>query len=40
MHEGILRVAHGSLHLIIHDSLVLELSRGIVPLLELLVSFG
>ena len=35
MHEGILRVAHGSLHLIIHDSLVLEVSRGIVPLLEL-----
>ena len=35
MHEGILRVAHGSFHLIIYDSLVLELRGGIIPLLEL-----
>ena len=35
MHECILRVAHGSFHLIIYDSLVLELRAGIIPLFEL-----
>lgn len=35
MHECIFRVAHGSLHLIIYDSLVLQLRGGVIPLLEL-----
>ena len=35
MNERILRVAHGSLHLIIHDALIFEFTRSIIPLLEL-----
>ena len=35
MNERILRVAHGPLHLIIHDPLIFEFTGCIIPLLEL-----